>query len=177
MIVRLRLFLSSYAPLFAIGAIRFEGVALRVSLGAIAVAGAVSLALLVRTSARRLTPRRVTPTSVEDMGAEVSAYIATYLLPFVAVERPDALDLVAYGLVLVVLAVVFVNSDLLGVNPLLYLAGYRAYAVGGTRLDRAGTARPAVMISRNQPSPNEEIEIADLADGVAVALRPKQGTE
>ena len=177
MIVRLRLFLSSYAPLFAIAAIRFDGVVLRLVLAGIAVVGVTTLAMLIWTSRHRISPRRVSPAAVEDMGSEVSAYVATYLLPFVAVDRPDALDLVAYGFAFLVLAVVFVNSNLIGVNPLLYLAGYRVFSVDGIRLDRTGTSRSSVMIAKDQPTPGQKVEIVDIANGVVMAFPPKKGTE
>jgi hypothetical protein len=68
-------------------------------------------------------------TAVEDRGAEVAGYVASYLLPFLTVSEPSSRDLVAYGLFLVVVAVLYLRSGLVRINPTLYLAGWRLYAV------------------------------------------------
>ena len=131
MTARIRLFLSSYVPLFVVSAIRFENTGLQIFLGVTAVVGTVSLVSLIHVSANRVQPRVAPATSVRDLSSEVAAYVATYLLPFVTVDQPGWRDLLAYAIVFLTLGVVFVNSDLVGVNPLLYLLGYRVFAVSG----------------------------------------------
>src|ERR1035438_9441157 len=80
MLGRPLLFLSSYAPLFALLAIRFEERWLWISCTALAVLGVVSLWLLLRLDARS-APGPHTLASVKDAGGEAAAYLATYLLP------------------------------------------------------------------------------------------------
>ena len=127
-IVELSLFMSSYAPLFVILAIRFRSATLSVACAALAVIGLVAgLAVLARF--RTIASSRWTVRTVEDRGGEVAGYLATYLLPFVTVAEPDLRDVIGYGLFLVIVAVIYVRSSLIQINPTLYLLGWRLYAI------------------------------------------------
>ena len=170
MITRVRLFASSYAPLFVALAIKFDNSRLASVLVGVAVVSSVSLWMLLRTSSHT-APRAVTPTACRDMGGEVSAYVATYIIPFVTIGNPDARDLVAYGVVFATLCVVYINSDLVGVNPLLYLFRYRVFAVEGIRLDRDGVARECLVVSRRRPVAGAAIEVVDINDDLRIATR------
>lgn len=174
MTARIRLFLSSYVPLFVAGAIRFDHMAARVFLIVAAATGVVALASLIRVSVVRVRGRKATPTAVRDLGSEVAAYVATYLLPFVTVSEPSARDLAAYALVLVTLAIVFVNSDLVGVNPLLYVVGFRTYSVSGIRKDVHGRHVDAIVISPKTLRVGQRIDLVDLATGVSIALSRRE---
>jgi hypothetical protein len=120
-----RLFASSYMPLFALLALRFDRPWLRIALGALA---AVTLVDTIRIAV--WVPRRVGASpylvdTVEDRGDQVAGYLATYLLPFLVVPDPSATDLAAYALFLAVAAVISVRSHLTHINPTLYLLRYR----------------------------------------------------
>ena len=128
MLGRPLLFLSSYAPLFGLLAIRFEQRWLWISCTVLAVLGVVSLWLLLRLDARS-SPGPHTLASVRDAGVEAAAYLATYLLPFLTVATPTVRDIVAYAGFLLVAAVIHLRSAVVQVNPLLYLLGYRVLAV------------------------------------------------
>ncbi len=125
--IRLRLFLSSFAPLFALLALRFKDPHLWLPLAGLAVLGAVLLAGLMRGRQDvRPNPRRFH--NVRDEGQQVAGYLASYILPLLAISQPSWRDLLAYAGFLLVFGVVFVRSQLLQVNPLLYLYGYRLFA-------------------------------------------------
>lgn len=94
MLGRPLLFLSSYAPLFALLAIRFEQRWLQISCTVLAVTGVVSLWLLLRLDARS-SPGPHTLASVKDAGGEAASYLATYLLPFLTVATPTIRDVLA----------------------------------------------------------------------------------
>lgn len=170
MTAKLRLFLSSYVPLFVVSAIRFDDLALRLTLGFAAVVGALSLFSLIRVSGKKIQSIEVMPTSSRDIGSEVAAYLSTYILPFVTVSQPTTRDLIAYSIVFVTIGVVFVNSDLLGVNPLLYLLGFHVFRVSGTRMLKGGEYVDAVIISRGCVSSNSRISIVSLAEGVHLVV-------
>jgi hypothetical protein len=152
-LVRLQLFLSSYAPLFAILAIRFDGTALKTVCACLAGYGVLYLMVVVWVVPRLAQPRDYPVVSVDDAAGEVAGYLATYLLPFVAVPSPSGADLAGYCIVGVVIAVIFTRSELARINPTLYLLGWRVAVIGtgGTRwylvcrrLPRAGTTIGAV---------------------------------
>lgn len=125
--IRARLFLSSFTPLFALLALRFRPWQLWVPCAVLALSGAVLLAGLLR-SRRRVVANPRSFVNVRDEGQQVAGYLAAYILPLLVVAQPTARDAAAYGGFLVVFALVFVRSDLLQVNPLLYLFGYRLLA-------------------------------------------------
>jgi hypothetical protein len=154
--VRAQLFLSSYAPLFVILAIRFHGVPLKAVCASLAGYGMLYL-MLVTWAAPALAQPRVYPVkSVDDAAGEVAGYLATYVLPFVTVPSPTAADLAAYCIVAVVVAVIFTRSELARINPTLYLLGWRvacldtgtvSYYLLCRRLPRAGTSIDAVRVA------------------------------
>jgi hypothetical protein len=72
-------------------------------------------------------PRRVT--AIEDRGAEVAGYLATYILPFVTVPEPRVKDVIAYAGFLSISAIVHVRSQMMQINPVLYLFGRRVLDV------------------------------------------------
>ena len=161
LLVRLRLFISSYAPLFAILAVRFHDSKLEVACALIATLGAASLLLLLRAVGRiQPDPHRIE--TVADRGAEVAGYLTTYLLPFLTVTEPSARDIAAYVLFLAVVGIVYVQSDMVQINPLLYLFGYRVFAVT-TRDGWSG-----ILISRSQPRPGRAVLASRLQNTLAL---------
>lgn len=122
--IRLRMFLSSYAPLFALLALRFDECFLVRACAGIAAVGALAgYSVLRGVAGRSPVPRRVS--EVKDAGAEVAGYLATYLLPFVTVSDPSGRDIAAYLGFILVSGIIYVQSEMMQVNPLLYLLGFR----------------------------------------------------
>ena len=161
LLVRLRLFISSYAPLFAILAIRFRDHKLEVACALLTALGVASLLLLLRAAGRiQPDPHRIE--TVADRGAEVAGYLATYLLPFVTVPEPSARDIAGYAFFLAVVGVVYVQSDMVQINPLLYLLGYRVSAV------TTGDGWSGVLMSRNQPRPGSAVLASRLQNTLAL---------
>jgi hypothetical protein len=159
--IRLRMFFSSYVPLFAILALRFDGVVLRSVCLGLAILGALTLGLLLRSAKRTESdPHRIT--TVRDVGAEVAGYLASYLLPFVTTSQPSIRDIVAYGMFLGVVGTIYVQSDMLQVNPLLYLAHRRVTFItteGGWQ---------GYFVSRGRPRPGDVVRASRFADTLAV---------
>lgn len=126
---RARLFLGSYALMFLLLAIRFDVLWLQITCGAIALIGIVDMARIVFLVSKRTAPEPIKIASVADQGAEISGYLATYLLPFLTVSEPGIKDLIAYLIFFVVLGVVYVRSEMVQINPTLYLFGRRVLRV------------------------------------------------
>lgn len=69
-----------------------------------------------------------TVSGINEQGAAVAGYLATYLLPLLAVGAGGWRITAAYGIYLLVLWVVYVRSDqLVLINPTLYLFRFRIY--------------------------------------------------
>lgn len=92
-----------------------------------AIVGLISPLVLVRSRRRSGgDPFRIA--DVEDRGPEVSGYMATYLLPFVTVATPNAYDLAGYGLFVALMAIIYLQSEMVQINPTFYLIRWRVYA-------------------------------------------------
>lgn len=137
------LFLSSYSPAFLILAVRsvdHSCTLFWISLG-IAVLSAGAFFLFIKV-ARTGGPFRAVVEEVEPRDGDLAAYVATYLLPFVVVFGATAQDVIALALFLFFIGVLWVNSRMIYLNPLLALAGYHVYIV---RLRPVGTEAAATL--------------------------------
>jgi len=128
LLVRIRLFLCSYVPLFLISGIRFETPWLSCVCYLLAISGLL-VGLSVVYATNKIAPSEYLVTKVEDQGAEVSGYVATYILPFVTVSQPSGRDLVGYGVFFLVIAVLYVRSEMIQINPTLYLFRWRVFSI------------------------------------------------
>lgn len=164
---RLVLFLSSYAPLFLILAVRNWSHARRVSLGFVVVA-LVSVLLLVAflKQAKSLARDKVTIASVVARDGDAMSYIVTYLLPFLAVNLSDANDVVSLALVFVVIGLLYVNSNLIYTNPVLNVARYHIFEVQ----DEDGKTS-ALISKRSYIRTGSELEVVSLGDYVLMEKR------
>ena len=123
------MFLSSFAPLFVLMAYenRDTRSALIALLAATAI-GLLGLALVMWQLCSQSGPQIKVRDSFPLEG-EVLAYIAVYLVPFLGVDLSRLDSTIAFVFFLLVLCVVYVNSNMLFVNPVLSLCGYHSYEV------------------------------------------------
>jgi hypothetical protein len=117
-------FLSSYAPLWIMLGLRFSSHVARISLIAFGAACIAYLVFIVSRSAGE-RPSNATLTITGDAGADVSGYLAAYLLPFLTVPKPSLTDVIAYVIFVLVAGLVYVRSGLMQINPTIYLMGRR----------------------------------------------------
>jgi hypothetical protein len=123
------MFLSSYSPLFAILAYtnRSSVRTWRV-LVAVAVVACLGLVWVMWANRSEKGPR-LTVAHSKPQDGDVLAYIATYLVPFFGVDLTKADGAVVFCAFLAVLMTVYVNSNMLFVNPLLSIFGYHAFEI------------------------------------------------
>lgn len=160
-------FFSSYAPLWLMLGLRFDCLALRLPLVAFAVASAGLVAVLVkRRSGDR--PSNTTLTISGDAGAEVSGYLAAYLLPFLTVSDPDIWDLAAYGLFIAVAGLVYVRSGLMQINPTVYLM--RRKVLRAT-MPASGSTKDVFVITQRDLRMGEQLRGERFADRVFIDHR------
>jgi hypothetical protein len=129
-LTRTILFLSSYSPLFLIFALhlwRLHRLTSEALMG-LAILSLIGLAAFL-SYAQQFQATTTVVKSVKSRDGDVMSYIVTYLLPFLAVKLDDYLDGFSFGLLLLVVAVLYVNSNLIYVNPILNLRGYHIFEV------------------------------------------------
>lgn len=152
------LFLSGYAPLFAIFSIQYYSkygnwALLPGLLGLIAVIGMFVWIQWVR----RASPVSLSIRSVRRKDAEVIAYIFAYVFPFLGLDLDSDASTIGLGVFFIVLMVLNVSSNMVHINPMLNMFGYHVYEIdtdseenhtiitGRSRLVR-GTTLDAVTI-------------------------------
>jgi len=108
--------------------------------------------------ARKIQPRAQAAVikSVSDRGGEVAGYLVTYLLPLLTVAEPTPKDWLAYILFIALVGVIYVRTDMLHINPLLYLFGFLVFDVvleGGQQY---------LVVTRRRLHPGDSIQAAPL---------------
>jgi hypothetical protein len=130
-LVRSILFVSSYFPLGMIfGLLLWEKHPLRA--GVIIVGGIICLSLAwvyMLWGRKNLSPGKGKLLEFERKDGEVMSYIATYLIPFVTFSLDTPVQMIALGILVGVLLILYVNSNMIYINPMLNLFGYHLYEV------------------------------------------------
>lgn len=104
---------------------------------------------------------------MEPSDSEVTAYIASYLLPILAAPSPSIGDVLAYTVCGVLILVVAFAADLGSINPIVYLFGFR--------VARAQIGDDAVIIlARKFPDAGTIATVAHAA-GVVLVIEARGG--
>ncbi len=110
----------------------------------------------------RAQPREIELAAVEPADTEITAYIASYLLPILAAASPTTGDIVAYVLCAVLILIVAFAADLGAVNPVVYLFRLRVIRVRVAE-------EPVIMLVRAVPRAGTTV-LASQALGVVLML-------
>lgn len=170
------LFLSSYSPAFLILAVRslHHSTALFATSLGVAIVSAAAFLLFVRL-AREGGPFRARVEDVEPRDGDLAAYVATYLLPFVVVFGVTIQDVIALALFLFFIGVLWINSRMIYLNPLLALAGYHVYVVRLRPIGAAGAeALPQSFLLSHARDlrAGDEVRPDRISPGVLIDLNP-----
>lgn len=157
------MFLSSYAPLWIVLAIQAQDWRLSVGLMVVAVVSVLGLQQILRT-ARKSSPEVIELRRVESRGADVAAYLASYLIGFVTTGLSEWRDAAALLVFLLVLAVIYVRTGLVFINPVLALQGYRLVTADAQISDDDTVT--VVAITKSDSIRTRRVEASRLMNGV-----------
>ena len=124
------LFLSSFSPLLVVFALLDSfgrGVATAICVG-LAVLGPLLL-LGVLLVAKRLEGVPLAAATNQRRDADVLAYVATYLIPFLTVNAVTLRSRLAVGVFIALIALFYIRGEMYFLNPLLDVVGYRVFEV------------------------------------------------
>jgi len=106
----------------------------------------------------------LTLTVVQQRDGDVMGYVITYLVPFVNTNYRaadgsfDSLGLLAMSLLFLVILTVYVNANLIFINPVLALVGLRIYEV-----ELAASAEKKALLTRRTVVPlHREISVVPI---------------
>jgi len=127
-LTRVLLFLSSYLPLTIIFFVLYSDKQFWLGLSALSLGliGFLGLLVLLRWE-RDFSPIQVKVHSVQRKDGEAMSYIVTYFIPFLAIPFSDWQQAVALSTFLIVLGILYINSNMIHINPMLNLMGYHIY--------------------------------------------------
>lgn len=126
---RLSCFLSSFAPLLGIFALRASRQHLWLTIVLVVVMVAVTLLLVAAMQVRStVTLQPLVVGDPSDESSQIPTYLLTYLFPFIFVSTNGWQDVVAYAVFAALLALLLWQSDVALINPLLLAVGFRLYA-------------------------------------------------
>ncbi len=75
------------------------------------------------------SPRVQQAVQVQRKDAEVMAYIVSYVFPFLGLNFDDPLNTISLGIFFVILGVIYINSNMVHINPILNIFGYHIYEI------------------------------------------------
>jgi len=164
LLTKLILFLSSYLPLWLIFAVQFS--AKNNMVGVWIAGGFAGLCLLglfgYISKAKTINPVPLKIAGLNRRDGEAMSYIVSYLLPFIALPSSNASDLISLGIFIGVLAVLYVNSDMIHINPVLNLMSWHIYEV------EKDSGQICTVISKQKIRINQEIQTGQIGDDLFI---------
>lgn len=163
LLVRCILFFSSYSPLTLIFSILLWkphphwAVAL-LALSIVSMTCAF-LYLLRRRSSGGVSQTKIT--DVQKRDENVVSYIVTYLVPFVTFSLNTLEQVLAILIFFAVLLVLYVNSNMIYINPIFNMAGYHLYEI---RIETDDMSH--YLITRRPVKPHQLLYFVELSDNV-----------
>ena len=164
-----RLFLISFAPLALIVTIQtydsWHRAGIRTTVfwiaGVWTIIGFVDAWRLPRGALKRASTTE-TFDEIQDQSNAVAGYMAAFLLPFVAFEFQTVQDLLVLVVLLLLLLAVFIHTDLVIVNPMLYIAGWRILRARRENPDGSNSAAIILIPRASSISAGQSISVVSL---------------
>jgi hypothetical protein len=75
------------------------------------------------------SPRLQQVVQVQNKDAEVMAYIVSYVFPFLGLNFEDPMNVISLGIFFAILGVIYINSNMIHINPTLNIFGYHIYEI------------------------------------------------
>lgn len=161
-LIRLLLCLSSYFPLAVIFAVQFymKGHCwVAIAILAVGTLGLIGVSIYIAL-ARRLNTITLEVERISRRDGDAMSYIVSYILPFIALPSRNPADVISLGVFLLVLGVVYINSGMMHINPMLNLAGWHVYEV------TLKNGETAAFLSRRHIRKDKNISVVRMDDNI-----------
>ncbi len=168
LVIRCMLFLSSYFPRALIFFLLYivQQPVWAILILVVGLAGLLILLLYFLRFAPRLGSIQEKVTGLQRRDGDVMSYIASYLIPFVTIPFSGWQQTAALLILIGVLGIVYVNSNMIQITPMLNLLGYHLYEITVEK-----SQVPHALITRNRIVLGEVIHIIDIGDGIFLEKR------
>lgn len=162
-LARIILFLSSYIPLWVIFAIMT--LRERPYLGAFFIVLAVASflgTLLYMRLVQQLQGVGMQIGIIRRKDSDTMSYIASYVIPFAATAFSNFEQVISLAIFLGVLCVVYVNTGMIHINPVLSILGYNLYEIE----DQNGNSY--FLMSKRRLRRGDDVTAIDVAESIFV---------
>ncbi len=161
--VRCMLFVSSYFPLTVIILILFatqQPLFAWITFG-IGLVGLIFTFVYISKIAPRTAPIQVKITGRQVKDGDVMGYIASYIIPLVTFPFNGWQQITTLLIFIFVLGIVYINSEMIRINPMLNLAGYHLYEISVENGEQSYS-----LLTRRRIERNEVVRIVDVGSGI-----------
>lgn len=158
---RFLLFLSSYIPLWVIFAViaAREHIFVAYGFGTLALISFFGTLLYLRR-VQTFSGINISIGIIRRQDSETMSYIASYVVPFAATSLDSFEQVVALGIFLAVLCIVYINTSMIHINPMLSILGYNLFEIE----DSEGDTK--FLVSRRRLRRGNTVVAIDIADGI-----------
>lgn len=167
LLVRCVFFISSYFPLTLIFFVMLlnnkgiGGLIAAICVLAVGVGSIIFLYMTIESKRHKKTGFHRKAVEVRGRDGDVMSYIASYIVPFVTFSLDGWQSIFALVVFLLVLAILYVNSNMMYINPMLSLVGYHLYEVV---LEQDET--PHYLVARSHPKRDRTLFLVKMSEGV-----------
>ena len=116
---------------------------------------------------KRATKKEITIENVKDLSNESLSYILTYLIAFLQINLTTPNDIICILILLFIIGVIYTSSNLIHVNPMLYLLGCTIYEaeVSTSSIDKKV---PVIIIANSNCDVRKEatLKVSLINDGI-----------
>jgi hypothetical protein len=109
--------------------------------------------------------------AVEDINYEHLTFLTTYIIPLICFNLTSERYLIALGLLLIVIGIIYVRTDKFYANPTLAVLGFRLYSAKVTK--RTGEEVKVTLITKDRIKNGQKIRFLELDDRVYYAKGSK----
>jgi len=109
--------------------------------------------------------------AVEDINYEHLTFLTTYIIPLICFNLTSERYLIALGLLLIVIGIIYVRTDKFYANPTLAVLGFRLYSAKVKR--RTGEEVKVTLITKDRIKNGEKIRFLKLDERVYYAKGSK----
>ena len=148
---------SNIAPMglaFALRTFGIDWLWFTISISTFILGGLSTLYFFMRFFIKSDTSRPII-SKVESLGGEVSGYLASFMLPLALLQQPSAQELLVAGFCLAVYVVILVRTNMILINPLIYLSGYKLWKVYSENIPGGS----GILIGRKEPIEGVELVV------------------
>lgn len=155
--VKIILFISSYFPLLFIFAFQYwKFYHHSISLFCISLAVlSCGITLLLINDSKKLQAKTFFIESINDQSDLSLNYLYTYIIPFLTFSYNDWVSIFSVSIFIVITAIIYINSNLLYINPFLNIMGYSMFKIKTSKDSRKVDL---IIIAENK---NNHVNIGD----------------